>query len=297
MSEASAPPIPEDFDAFWAETVGAALAAPLEIERKRSDRHRPGFGIDSLTFRGIDGSRRHGWVAVPNGASRAPGFLWVPPYGRWSMLPDDYGTRDGYVSLSLNFFGEGPFHEEAYTPARGYFAEGADSPETWVFRRMFQDAVVALRVLEAMPEVDEGRLAAMGLSQGGGIAVWLGSWCRKVKAVCADYPFLSGMEWVLGQQITRYPLRELTDFMASVPLGRERVMHTVSYFDTVSQASRCQVPTLVTAGLRDPAVRPQQARAVFDALAGPKQLAEIDWGHDWHPSMVERNRAWLDRWL
>jgi cephalosporin-C deacetylase len=297
LSEASAPPIPEDLDEFWEDTTQAALQAPLEIERKASDRARPGFRVDTVAFRGIDGSRRYGWVAVPEGASRAPGFLWVPPYGRWSMPPDDYGTRTGYVSLSLNFFGEGPFHEEAYTPARGYFADGAASPESWVFRRMYQDAVVALRVLEAIPEVDETRLAAMGLSQGGGMAIWLGAWCAKVKAVCADYPFLSGMEWVLGQQVTRYPLRELTDFMATVPLGRERVLHTVAYFDTVTQASRCRVPTLVTAGLRDPAVRPPQARAVFEALPGPKELAEIDWGHDWHPSMVERNRAWLDRWL
>jgi cephalosporin-C deacetylase len=289
---------PEDFESFWTETAAEAAAAPMDFHRSGSNDYlKTGFKVETLRFRGIDGTARNGWIAFPDGAHRCPGFLWVPPYGRWSMMPDQYGTREGMVSLSLNFFGESSFHQEEYVPSRGYFAQGAGSPETWVFRRMFQDAVVAMRVLEAQSEADEDSLGAMGLSQGGGLAIWLGAWCRQVKTVVADYPFLSAMRWVLSQRVHRYPLKELVEYMDSLPLGREQVGHVMGYFDTVNHATACKVPTLVTLGMKDPAVRPEQVRAVYDALPGERELVEIDFGHDWHPSMVERNREWLLRHL
>lgn len=293
-----APNVPDDFDEFWQEAVAEAEAAPLDYHRSgTNDYLKSGFHVETLEFRGIDGSARKGWIAAPNGAHRNPGFLWIAPYGRWSMMPEEYGTRAGFTSMSFNFFGETAFHEEDYTPARGYFAEGAQKPETFVFRRMAQDAMIAMRVLEAQPEADEDRLAAAGLSQGGGMAIWLGAWSKRVKCVVSDFPFLAAMRWVLSQRIHRYPLKELTDFADSLPLGREQVLHTLSYFDTVNQATRCKVPTLVTLGLKDPAVKPEQVRAVFEALPGRKELAELDWGHDWHPSMVERNLDWMRQCL
>lgn len=292
------PYVPDDFDQFWIEAVAEANAAPLDFHRSgTNDYLRSGFKIEILDFRGIDGSTKHGWIAYPVDAHRTPGFLWVAPYGRWSMLPNEYGTRDGLVSMSFNFFGESAFHEEDYVPARGYFAEGAGLPETFVFRRMAQDAMIAMRVLEAQSEADEDRLGAMGLSQGGGMAIWLGAWAKQVKCVAADFPFLSAMPWVLSHRIHRYPLKELVDFSDSLPLGREVVGHTLSYYDTVNQATRCKVPTLVTLGLKDPAVKPEQVRAVYEALPGEKELVELDWGHDWHESMVERNRDWMLKWL
>ncbi|MFX8680898.1 acetylxylan esterase, partial [Acinetobacter baumannii] len=91
---------------------------------------------------------------------------------------------------SLNFFGESSFHQETYTPARGYFAEGIENPETWVFRRLYQDSSRAFKALSSLPEVTS--VSAMGMSQGGGISVWLGAFCPGVRSVVADMPFLGG---------------------------------------------------------------------------------------------------------
>jgi cephalosporin-C deacetylase-like acetyl esterase len=61
-------------------------------------------------------------------------------------------------------------------------------------------------VLEAQVEVDEERIGAAGMSQGAGMAIWLGTWCSIVKAICADMPFL-GATWVsLVRGAYRYPL-------------------------------------------------------------------------------------------
>ncbi|MEA2554529.1 MAG: cephalosporin-C deacetylase [Fimbriimonadaceae bacterium] len=294
MSHNLEPYLPEDFDAFWQETVEEAQAVPIDIHRSwSSDFDLPGFIVEKLDFLSVGNRRVNGWIAHPPEAHELPAFLWIPPYGRESLLPNEYGTREGFVSMSLNFFGEDAFHQENYVRERGYFAEGAEDPHKWVFRRMFQDAYVAANVLRAQHEVDEHRVGAMGMSQGGGMSIWLGAWCKHIKAVCADMPFFCAVRDTLLHSVHRYPLKELTDLMGSIPLGEERVLNTVSYFDTVNQATHCHVPTHVTLGLKDPSCRPPNVRACYNALPGKKALTELDWGHDWHPSMIETNRQWL----
>ena len=285
---------PEDFESFWLEAASEALKAPLEMERSVSnDFDLPGFRVETHSFLGIDGRRIHGWIAVPDGVRHAPGLLWIPPYGRESVLPNQYSTRVGSVSLSFNFHGEGAFHQEKYVVARGYFAHGAESPETWVFRTMFQNAVLASRVLQAQIEVDETKIGAMGISQGAGMSIWLAAWNPIVRSVCADLPFLGNVGNTLLNSVYRYPLKEVRDYMDSIPLGEARVLNTLSYYDTVFQAGFAKVPVQVTLGLKDPACRPDTVRAIYEALPVQKVLNELDWGHDYHPSMIPANADWF----
>ncbi|MEQ1934640.1 MAG: acetylxylan esterase [Fimbriimonadaceae bacterium] len=289
------PDVPEDFDVFWAELSGEGRHAPLDFHRDVETMYdAPDHVVETFTFRGVKGEELHGWIAIPKESRHAnPGFLWLAPYGRESLLPNEYGTRKGFVSLSFNFHGYDAFHQEAYTPTRGYFAAGLPEPRNWVFGRMFQNSYIAMRVMQALTEVDENRIAAAGLSQGAGLAIWLGAHCPIVKTVCADMPFLSAMAVTLNNPIYRYPLKELLDFADKIPIGMERVKFAVGYYDTLHQATRCQVPTLVSLGEKDPAVRPLNVEAVFEALPGDKRLLRYDWGHDWHPDMIENNRNWM----
>lgn len=286
---------PEDLDSFWHEAVEEAEAEPLAFHRSSTnDFDFPGFVVETIEFRGIGGQRISGWFAYPPDARRLRGFLWLPPYGRESLLPNAYGTREGMVSLSFNFHGHGAFHQEKYTPSRGYFAQGLGDPETWIFRSMLQNAVIASRVLLAQVEVDENRIGAMGMSQGGGMAIWLGAWCQRIKAVAADMPFLGALRFALDRNAHRYPLKEVVDFMETEPLGVMKAWHTLSYFDTLNQATRCAKPTLVSMGLKDPACRPEAVQAVYDALPGIKQLVTYPGGHDWDTQMIDNNRLWLE---
>ncbi len=291
--------VPSGFEDFWRDTAAAAEGLVLDFDGpKPSDRSTDSHIVQTVTFRGADGSPRHAWLATPREAKARRGFLWIPPYSRWSMKPDQYGTRPGHTSLSPNLLGEGAFHEESYTPERGYFAEGVGSPETWVFRRLFQDCVLAVRLLQELGSLEPSRTGAMGMSQGGGLAIWLAAWTRSVAAVVADMPFLGMINQVLAEQRAfRYPLKELADWR-DISADRPTLLtRTLDFYDTVNQARFCRVPTLVTLGLKDPAVRPFQAEAVYEALPGEKHLEKLDWGHDWHPSMVQRNQNWLDAHL
>jgi cephalosporin-C deacetylase len=287
------PEVPEDLEVFWHAAAHEARKVPLSFRRAPAPGIVSPHQVEIIEFTGMGGRTLRGWIAFPPGARRLPGFLWLAPYGRESVLPDQYGTREGFASMSFNFHGEEAFHRERYEKSRGYFAEGAESPENWIFRRMLQDAFIAARVFQAQPEVDENRIGSMGMSQGGGMSIWLGAWCPIIKAVCADMPFLGNIGTTIQGNVFRYPLKELTDFMGELPVGLPRVLHTVSYFDTASQALRCRCPVQVSLGLFDPAAKPVQVRSIFEALPGDKKLIEYQVGHDWTPEMVENNRNWL----
>jgi len=285
---------PEDFSQFWTATTQEARSFPLDFRRDRAaDRDTGTHCVDEIRFRSITGVILNGWIAYPTGAHRERTFVWLPPYGRESKLPDEYGTRPDWVSASLNYFGESAFHQEVYRPERGYFAEGAEDPESWIFRRMYQDGVIFSRIVQAQSEVDEDRIGIAGMSQGGGMSIWHGAWNPLIKAVVADMPFLGDIAESLKSRVYRFPLKELQDAMQEIPIGDARVPHTVSYFDTIYHAQSCQVPTQVTVGLRDPACKPETVRAIFDSLPGVKRYKVLDWGHDWHPDMIMNTDEWL----
>ena len=285
---------PEDFQQFWLEATQEAMAYPLKVSNFRVlDNQASTHEIETFSFAGIAGKARHGWLAYPEGAKDLPGFLWVPPYGRESKLPDEYGTRTGMVSMSFNFHGEDAFHLEAYKPDRGYFAEGADERHDWIFRSMFQDAIIALRILHAQVQVNSAQIGVAGMSQGGGMAIWLGAWMPLVKSVCSEMPFMCGMGDSVLNYAYRYPLKELADFMNEIPIGVQRVMNTISYYDTIFQAEYCKIPTHVTVGTKDPSCRLPNVQAMFDNLPGKKHLEVMEWGHDWHPSMVMNTKRWF----
>lgn len=288
------PYIPDGFDDFWLDAVREAKKVGANFRRTpQNEVVRDGFTIDLLQFESVGGRSVEGWFAFPTRRLISPGFLWLAPYGRWSMLPNEYGTREYLCSLSFNFHGEAAFHREDYRPERGYLTEGIDRPETWVFRRMFQDCVVAAAVLQAQEECNAQQVGAMGMSQGGGMAVWLAAFLPSLRAVVADMPFGAARPLVFERDIARYPLKEISDYMAQSDSARASVMRTLSFYDTVNFAARCKAPTLLTYGTKDPAVREYEVRSVYEALVGEKSIEAIDGGHDWHESMVERNRQWL----
>ncbi|MFN8140033.1 MAG: acetylxylan esterase [Fimbriimonadales bacterium] len=289
------PYLPEDFDQFWDDVREEALTAKLDFSRTaRNVQQLPNHRIDLLEFRGIHGETLHAWLAIPDNLSgRAPAFLWLPPYGRESSLPNEYTTREGMVSMSFNFHEYNAFYQTKYSPSEGYFAEGILAPHTWAFCGMTQNAIIAARVLEGQLEADEDRLAIAGLSQGGGMAIWTAANCPLIKCVVADLPFLSCMQHVFSKPIYRYPPKEITDFADTVPLGLARAKYTISYFDTVNLATKLKTPALLSYGLKDPACKPETVRAVYDAIQGRRRLIEYTGGHDWDPGMIKTNRDWM----
>lgn len=289
------PYLPEDFDDFWSETWEETNSVHVDFTRGNKNIYRlHGFTVNSFDFRGIKGNKLYGWIAIPGESPESmPAFLWIPPYGREGSLPNPYTTRSGFVSLSFNLHGLPAFHREGYEPGRGYFAQGISDPHTWVFREIAQNGLLAIRALSAQPETDESRIGAMGISQGGGIALWLSWLSSYIRVAAADLPFLAAMREVFSKKIYRYPLKEVVDYMELHSLDKETVLRTLSYFDTVNHASKIDVPVQISYGRKDPACKPENVRAIYDALKCEKKLIVYEGGHDYDPAMISNNLGWF----
>jgi alpha-beta hydrolase superfamily lysophospholipase len=91
-----------------------------------------------------------------------------------------------------------------------------------------------------------------------------------------------------GLGIPPFPLADLLVFWGGFQSG----FNALEYRPAAS-ASRIDLPTLLMSGGSDPWVRPDETRAIFDALKGPKTL-ELFAGVGHVPCLRERPEEWKD---
>jgi cephalosporin-C deacetylase len=291
---------PPDFEEFWQRLAASRSSRPVAAVREHIPADDiPGFRIERIDFKGDSGNLLHGWISIPQPLPKPlPAFLWLPGYGRESHVPDEYSCYPGFVSMAYNLHGHGAMHQEEYTPERGYFARGVEDPEKWVFRGLILDAMRALDILAAQPEVGPGLLGCTGISQGAGMALMLGMISERLGAVCADVPFLAAMPLQIRKASYRYPLKELKDWADARPLGMEQVMGTLSYYDTLNCAGMVRTPVQVSYGTKDPATPAFSVIALGEELPEPKRVIGYqDLGHDWSPEMPANNSHWFRKYL
>ncbi len=294
------PQPPADFEAFWNATVAEVDAAPLRYERVHyNSDDQPTHIVYRLRWVGIDGRGREGWYALPRGATLpAPAVLYLPGYGVGTVPINENTSFDRLITFSVNLHGYAVEPNVPYSPELGYFTQGIQSPQTYIYRRLVQDSLLAMRVLASQPEVDSSRLAAAGLSQGGGLAVMLGAWCPLTRCVVAELPALTYWEYLLGKTAWRYPIKEFADYLEMTGTSPETILSVLQYYDAVNHAPYVRVPVQLSLALKDPGIRAPVVFSLYDALPLPKRLLIYeDLGHDWHPEMRRRLEEWANQYL
>lgn len=290
------PQPPADFEPFWRAVAAEADTLPLQFERvhfpeEDLSTHR----VERLRWLGCDGRGREGWFAIPHTAPLpAPAVLYLPGYGVSTVPINENTAFERCLTFSINLHGYAVTPNVPYSPELGYFTQGIESPQTYVYRRIMLDCLLALRVLAAQPEVDSARLTVAGLSQGGGLAVMMGAWCKLVKRVVAELPALTYWEYLLQRAVWRYPMKEFQDYMERYGVPLESLLQTLQYYDTVNHAPFVVAPVQLSLAMKDPGIRAPVVFSLYDALRVPKRLLIYEeLGHDWSPAMRTRLEEWV----
>ncbi len=296
------PNIPPSFTDFWHSITKDAMQYPLNYKATSilSEVDTEHHTVYNIEFNGIKDEKRHGWIAIPKEIQQneqCPAFIWLNPYGSWSTPPNKYTTRPGYISLSFNFHGLPSIHDEKYSVARGYFTNGIESRNTFTYKYFYQDAILAARILQDHPNVDRNRISCMGLSQGGGMSIWMNTFCPIIQSACADLPFFVGVEYILSHRFYRYPIKEIPDYLEKHNLNLDDILNETLYFDTLNIATFNKNPLLISLGLKDPACKPEAIRALYENVSSEKQLIEYPGGHDYDQHMVQNNLNWVNNTL
>jgi cephalosporin-C deacetylase len=266
---------PADFDAFWRGTLAAAAATPVLVDVRPV--HTDLRLVDSwdVTFAGYGGDPVRAWFTRPAGVpDPLPAVVEYAGYGRGRGLPHERLTwpTAGYAHLLMDNRGQGDQYgsggdtpdPHASTPTGlGPLTRGILTPGGYYYRRLLTDAVRAVQAVRALPGVDPARVAAVGNSQGGGLALAAAGLLPDLAALLVTAPLLCHPGRAV-ELTDAAPYGELVTYLSVHRDAEPAARRTLSYVDGVAFARRATAPAHFGTGLRDTVCPPSTAFAAYN---------------------------------
>ncbi|WP_420369990.1 acetylxylan esterase [Curtobacterium sp. L1-20] len=283
---------PDDFDAFWSDTIAAARDAGAGTDPVLTPADTPVTALDvhDLVFPGFAGDPVHAWVSRPAGATGdLPVVVEFLGYNGGRGLPGERVSwaLAGHVHVVMDTRGQGsgwgsggdtPDPHGSGPHVGGWMTSGIADPAAHYYRRVFTDAVRLVDAVRTLPGVDPARVALTGGSQGGGITIAAAALVEAhgapLAAVMPDVAFLC--DWENGTAVAvGGPYRELATYLSVHRDAVETVWDTAAYFDGVHHAAGITAPALFSVALMDDVVPPRTTFAAYNALASTDTAIEV----------------------
>ncbi|MDR1283576.1 MAG: acetylxylan esterase [Opitutaceae bacterium] len=270
-------PVPDDFDAFWADKKNALAAIPVNARLTPVAPPKPADAAKIETFdlqADSLGAPVSGYYARPAGAKPGslPAILTVHGAGvRNSILnePAKWANR-GLIALDINAHGlpndkPASFYEKLSKGELGdYRTRGRNSRETIYFLGMYLRLVRAIDFLAAQPEWDGRTLIVSGTSQGGAQSIVAGGLDPRVTYISAGVPAICDNTGVLANRQRGWP-KFLPETKAEAEKLPEAVQ-AVRYYDAMNFATRVKAEAYFTTGFIDTTCAPTSVYAAYNNL-------------------------------
>ncbi len=270
------PPSSSEITAFWHGVRERLSAEPMEAVVEPMKEPLP-YKKFRVTLRGLDGVRFRAYLAVPvhgeSPATRLPAIVTAPGYGgtQQGVMLDE--CQRGYVILQVFPRSQGESEELWKIDGPEKLTSGIGHPRGYYYEGAYADMFRAIDFVVSRPEVVALRVAIMGTSQGGGIALATAALDPRIRVVVAHVPFLCAM-----RDAATIPGSLVNRLLSKTNLNRPGVWNTLDYFDPLRLAAGLHVPTLMSAGGKDTVCPASTIRSVFDAIDAIKALA-------WYPNL------------
>ena len=267
--------VPADFDEFWAKGVKEFEKAEVIIT-PADDIERSGYKVSRVLVKFPDNSGAiDGFLSVPSNPGKYPAIIGVPGAGPGTTGPVPYlASSIKAVQLWMNvhtFRTEKNIilqrkHYAQYNKSfksGAYFRENADNRDKYLYRNVWLAVSRAADYVAKMPEFN-GKMAAVGNSQGGGTAIVMAYLNKNVTIAAASVPALADHDgWKDKRQAGWPQLHKVSNGKAD---------KAYAYFDVAVFASRVNVPVLVSVGFVDTTCAPSSVYSAYNALAGEKEI-------------------------
>lgn len=277
--------ISPDFDDFWRTTLAESRAVAEDPRLVPAETPVTQLIVEDLTFSGFGGDPIRAWVTRPRSDAALPAIVEYIGYGGGRGIPGEHlqWASAGYVHVLMDTRGQGsgwgtggdtpdPHGSDGATP--GYMTRGIRDRDTYYYRRLFTDAVLAVDAVRTLPFVDASRVTVTGVSQGGGTTLAAAALHGDVFAAMPDVPFLCHFRRSV-ELTPQNPFREIERYLAVHRDSVDRVFDTLSNFDGVNFAQRLTAPALFSVGLMDATVLPSSIFAAYNHVASTDAAIEV----------------------
>ena len=280
-------PRPQDFDSFWDKGLADMRATDPQVELIPAEFKIVNAACFHLYFTGVGGARIHAKLLQPIKSSHPhPAILLFHGYSSHS---GDWYDKLGYVSegftlAALDCRGQAGLSEDksevSGNTLHGHIIRGlADAlngmPEKLLFRQIFLDTAQLARIIMDMPDVDENRVGAAGISQGGALTIACSALEPRIKRAAPVTPFLSDYKRVWEMDQAKDAYIELQEYFRNAdPTHKleEDVFEKLGYIDVQFLASRIQAEVLWGIGLMDTICPPSTQFAVYNKIVSAKAM-------------------------
>lgn len=269
-----------------AEVVGLSLQAARSVvyPRRVTDLVTPTqyeLPYERVEFSSLDGLSLRGWFIPGGRAAIVLAHGHASHKGTMLGYAEYLQKRGGYSILLFDFRASG--ESGGVQAALGYYE--------------WQDLAGAVRYLQTRPEVDPGRIGALGTSMGAAALLLMGAEARALRAVVADSSFASAETMVAT--FDRWFLLPPQLFSLSVPWAIERYVgvkpRDVAPIRAVGKIA--PTPVLFIHGKDDTGIPPADAQALYEAASDPKELwviPGVGHGGGYAEARVEYEQRTLD---
>jgi cephalosporin-C deacetylase len=223
----------------------------------------------------------------------APAILFLPGYScsAEDELPERF-AEEGIIGFSLGF-GETPNCGGDIHDSR-LLSEHPDDPENFGYLRVILMALAGVEFLAGLPFVDSKRLAVVGASQGGGLALITAGLDSRIKAVASLVPYLCDIMRTQAV-VDAEPSTELRRWLIENPTRADVTYRTLQYFDAVNFVEKIVVPTLFLYSPTDEVVHPDSVELAISQMGRSPDVHIAREGH-LSPALL-KHRRFVDQWI